>query len=204
MHIPHAELVHELAIILANPLEHVRVEIDQVHFVDGQHQMVDAQQGHDEAVAAGLNLHPLARVHQQDGQLRGRGAGGHVAGVLLVAGGVGDDELAFLGREIAVGDIDGDALLPLRLQAVHQQGQIQFFAGGAVLDRVAAHGGELIFVDQLGVVQQPADQRAFAVVDAAAGDEAQQILALVGFQIGRDVLFDQRRGVGHGKGKAQG
>ena len=40
------------------------------------------------------------------------GAGRHVAGVLLVARRVGDDEGALLGREIAVGDVDG-ALLAL-------------------------------------------------------------------------------------------
>ncbi len=105
--------------------------------------------------------------------MRGRGAGGHVTGVLLVARRVGDDELALVGGEIAIGDIDGDALLALRLQAIDQQGQIQLLAGGPVLGGVAAHGGKLILVDQLGVVQQATDQRALAVVDAATGDEAQ-------------------------------
>ncbi len=159
--------------------------------------MVDAQQRHDEAVTAGLHLYPLAGIHQQDGQLRGRGAGGHVASVLLVTRGVSDDELALFGGEIAVGDINGDALLPFRLQAVHQQRQIQLFASGAVFGGVAAHGGELILVDQLGVVQQPADQRAFAVIHATAGDEAQQILVFVARQISLDIGFDQGGRVGH-------
>ena len=35
----------------------------------------------------------------------------------------------------------------------------------------AAH---LVLVDQRGIVKQPADQRALAVVDAAAGEKAQQ------------------------------
>ena len=39
---------------------------------------------------------------------------------------------------------------------------------------------ELILEDQLGVVQQPADQRRLAVIDRAAGDEAQQILGVTG------------------------
>ena len=52
------------------------------------------------------------------------GAGGHVAGVLLVAGRVGDDELALVGGEVAVGDVDGDALLALGLEAVGEQGEI--------------------------------------------------------------------------------
>jgi len=40
---------------------------------------------------------------------------------LLVAGRVGDDVLAAAGREVAVGDVDGDALLALGLQAVGEQ-----------------------------------------------------------------------------------
>jgi hypothetical protein len=39
----------------------------------------------------------------------------------------------------------------------------------------------------LGVVQQPTDQRTLAIVDATAGDKAQQIFALVLFA---DKLFD--------------
>src|SRR3546814_4622699 len=46
------------------------------------------------AVPAGLGQQALARVDQHDRQLGGGRAGGHVAGVLLVAGAVGDDELA--------------------------------------------------------------------------------------------------------------
>src|ERR1700683_5069250 len=45
---------------------------------------------------------------------------------------------------------------------------------------VAFHGGELVLVDHLGVVQQPADERALAVVDAAAGQEAQKLLLPIG------------------------
>ena len=41
------------------------------------------------------------------------------------------------GREIAVGDVDGDALLALGLEAVDQQREIDVLAGGAVLPRIA-------------------------------------------------------------------
>ena len=51
--------------------------------------------------------------------------------------------------------------------------------------RVGLERGELVLEDQLGVVEQPADQRALAVVDAAAGDEAQQALVLVRVEIAR-------------------
>ncbi len=66
----------------------------------------------------------LARVDEDDGQVRRRGAGHHVARVLDVARRVGDDELAPLGGEVAVRDVDGDALLALGAQAVGEQRQV--------------------------------------------------------------------------------
>ena len=139
-------------------------------------------------------MHAVAGVDEDDGQLARRGAGGHVARVLLVAGRVGDDELAAVGREVAVRHVDGDALLALGLQAVGQQGEVDLAgAGGADLLAVALHRGELVLVDHLGVVQQPADERALAVVDAAAGEEAQQLLLLVAGEVGVDVFLTRGR-----------
>jgi hypothetical protein len=93
----------------------------------------------------------------------------------VVAGAVGDDE-APLGRgEVAVGDVDGDALLALGGQAVEQQRVVELAVLGAGLLGVGLQRGELVLEDELGLPQQAADQRALAVVDAAAGDEAQEI-----------------------------
>ena len=50
---------------------------------------------------------------------------------------------------------------------------------GRPVHRRFRHGLELIFVDALRIVQQAADQRGFAVVHAAGGGEAQQILGLL-------------------------
>lgn len=47
-------------------------------------------------------------------------------------------------------------------------------------------------------MQQAPDQGALAVVDVAAGEEAQQFLALVLGQVGEDVLADQIGLVAHG------
>jgi hypothetical protein len=77
---------------------------------------------------------------------------------------VRDHEGAPRGREEAVGDIDGDALLPLGLEAVDQEREIDVVAGGAMLGAVARERGQLILEDQLAVVQQPPDQRRLAVV----------------------------------------
>ena len=114
---------------------------------------------------------PRVGVQQNDGQLGGRRAGRHVARVLLVARRIGQDEFAFGRREIAIRDVDGDALLALRAQPVGQQRKIDLAAANGLL--------QLIFVSARGVVQQAADQRGLAVVHAARGGEAQQVFRLL-------------------------
>jgi hypothetical protein len=107
----------------------------------------------------------LGRIDQHHGGIGGRGGGDHVAGVLLMARRVADDELALGGREVAVGHVDRDALFALGREAVGEQGEVGFAA--------ALHAGQLVLQHGLAVHQQAADQRALAVVDRAAGDEAQ-------------------------------
>ena len=107
----------------------------------------------------------------------------HVPRVLLVPGRVGDDELPLLGREVAVGHVDRDALFPLGSKPVDEQRQVGVAALGAVLLAVALDRRELVLVDALGVVEQPADERALAVVHAAAGEEAEELLALVACEV---------------------
>jgi len=158
------------------------VVADQVHLVHGHHQMLGAHHVGELGVALRLRQHAAARVDQDDRQVGGRGGGDHVARVLLVAGRVGDDVLAGAGREVAVGDVDGDALLALGQQAVGEQRQVG--GGQAALRRSLLDGVQRVGEDGLGVVEQPADQRALAVVHAAAGQEAQQAMV--------DVLLEFR------------
>lgn len=187
----------KLQVIGLDRLENAFIEAVEVHLVDGDDDMLDAQQRGDIAVTTGLGLHAVAGVHQNDRQVTGRRTGGHVAGVLLVARGVGDDEFALGRGEIAISDIDGDALLPLGLQAIHQQRQIDVITRGTGLLRVTGDGFQVILVDHLGVVQQTPDQRALAVIDVATGKKAQHFLAFVLAQVGEDVLADQIRLVTH-------
>ena len=78
-----------------------------------------------------------------------------------------------LRREIAIGDVDGDALLALGLQPVEQQSKIDVRSGGAVLFRIALERRQMIVENEVLLVEQPADQGRLAVVDRAAGEEAQ-------------------------------
>jgi hypothetical protein len=88
---------------------------------------------------------------------------------------VGDDELARRGGEVAVGDVDRDPLLALGRQPVEQQRVVDLAVLGAGPARVGLQRGQLVLEDELGLPQQAADQRALAVVDAPAGDEAEQV-----------------------------
>src|SRR2546422_6654315 len=81
-----------------------------------------------EGMAARLSHHASARINENDGKVAGARARHEIARVLLVSGRVGDDELSFRGCEIAVSDIDGDALFALRAQAVGEQREIDPFA----------------------------------------------------------------------------
>src|SRR5262249_4414712 len=133
----------------------------------------DAQQRRDVSVAARLRQDTARGVDQYHGQIGGRGAGGHVAGVLLVAGRIGDDEFALGRLEIAVGDVDGNSLLALGAQTVGKQRKVDGPAGA--VDAALADGGQLILVDRLRVVQQTADQGGLAIVYTAGGGEAQHV-----------------------------
>jgi hypothetical protein len=186
-----ADQVGEVAILGDDPIEDRLIPADQIHLVDRHDNLADAQQVDEVAVPAGLGQHAAPRVDQHHGGVGRRGAGDHVAGVLLMAGRIGDDELAVVGGEEAIGDIDGDALLALGGQAVDQQREVDRSALGADLLAVGLQSRKLVFEDHLAVVEQPADQGRLAVVDAAAGDEAQQRLVLVLVQVGVDVRLDE-------------
>ena len=88
-----------------------------------------------------------------------------------MAGRVGDDEAALCGGEVAVGDVDRDALLTLGAQTIGEVGEIDLAAAGDVggaLQRL-----ELVLHQAFGIKKQPADEGRFAVVNRAAGVEPQ-------------------------------
>ena len=117
----------------------------------------------------GLLEDAVAGIDEHDGEVRGRSPGDHIAGVLNVSRGIRDDELALGCGEVAIGHVDGDALLALGAEAVGQQREVHLVVatgGAGALDRL-----ELILEDALGVVQQPPDQRGLAIVDRAGRGE---------------------------------
>ena len=162
-----AEVGLDLAVARLRP-------VDRVHLVDREHHLLDADQIADRGVAAGLALGAVAGIDQQDGDIGVRRAGRHVAGILLVPG-----ESMMMKRrsrrlEIAPGDVDGDALLALGLEAVEQQAEIDLLAVDGAVMRGERDGRALILGDAGRVPQQPADQGRLAVIDRAAGQQPHQ------------------------------
>src|SRR3546814_655204 len=87
-----------------------------------------------------------------------------------MTGRIDDDVIALLGLEPDLRRVDGDALVALRLERVHQEGPFERHAAPLAhrLD-----GLELAFRKRPGVVKQAADQRGLAVIDVADDDDAE-------------------------------
>ena len=180
-----------LALDLPEPLLRV---VDEIHLVHGDGDVADPEQVDEVAVAPRLREHALARVEQDQRAVGGRGAGDHVARVLLVPRRVGDDVLPGVGREEAVGDVDRDPLLALGGEPVEEQREVELLALRPVPARVGLERRQLVLEQHLRLVEQPADQRRLPVVDRAARDEAQEALVLVRVEVGVDVALECRLG----------
>ena len=161
------------------PVEYSAVEANQVHLVHRHRNVTDAHQSKDVSMSPRLGKDALARVDQQQGGIRLRCAGGHVARVLLVARTVGDDKLALVGFEEAPGDVDRDALLALGHEPVEQQREVEIALRHTAF-AVIEQARELVLVDAVGVVEDSPEQRGFAVIDAAARQQAKLRLGLLG------------------------
>jgi hypothetical protein len=167
----------ELSIVGHDPLEHGLRIVDEIHLVHGDEHSGNSEKRRDERVAFGLGDDSMPGVDQNDGQVRRRRTRRHVSRVLLVSRRIRDDEMPLLRREISVGHIDRDLLLALRLEAVGQQREVD---GGPSpeTNRVCLKRAKMVLVHTLGVVEQAADQRRFAIVDASHRREPEQVFGL--------------------------
>src|SRR6476659_4344653 len=82
----------ELVEVLSDLLELLTVPADQVHLVDREHDVPDAQQRRQERVPARLFEQAVPGVDQNNRQLCGGRPGDHVARVLNLTGSVADAE----------------------------------------------------------------------------------------------------------------
>ena len=126
-------------------------------------------------MTTGLGEHALSRIDENYSKLRRRGTRHHVARVLLVPGRIRHDELAPLRAEKAIGDVNRDTLFALCREPIDKQCEIYGLPLRPPLFAIRFERGELIVVHLTGLIEQAADQRALAIVDAATGDEAKKV-----------------------------
>ena len=176
------------AVVGLDRVEGLLAVVHQVHLVDRQHHVLDAQACADHRVPACLCQDALACVDQDHRDVGRRGPGYHVPGVLLVARRVGDDELPAVGREEPVRDVDRDPLLTLGGEPVDQEREVDVAALGPHLLGVAPQRRDLVLEDQLRLEQHPPDQGRLAVVDRAAGDEPERVERGLLLEVGVDPL----------------
>src|SRR5262249_21694290 len=98
--------------------------------------------------------------------------GDHVLDEFAMARGVDDDVVAPLGPEPDLGGVDGDALVALRLERIHEEGPLERHPAPRAhrLD-----GLELAFGQRAGLVEQPADQRRLSMVDMPGDDDPELV-----------------------------
>jgi hypothetical protein len=137
------------------------IKAHKIHLVDGDDDLANSEQRGNGSMATTLHKYALACVDEDNRKVGGACTGGHVARVLLVARSIRDDELAVCGREVAIGNIDGDALLAFGAQAISQQRKVQHAGRGRAFAFDSAY---LVVVDTLRIVEQAADQGRFAIV----------------------------------------
>ena len=176
-----AHLLLHFPIVRYDGGKHLFAEIHQVHLVDGHHDLPDAQQRGNEGMPHGLFHDAVPGVHQNHGQVGGRSTRYHIAGVLDVAGRIGNDEFPFRGGKIPISHVDGDALLAFGPQAIGEQRQVHLFVAPA--PRSLFHGFELILENGFGIVQQATDQGAFSIVHAAGRGKPQHLHIQISFVV---------------------
>ena len=147
------------------------VVLDGVHLIDQHGDLPQPQQAEQVAVPAALLAYPFVGGDEQQGGVGAGRAGDHVLEELLVAGGVDEHRVApARGAEGDLGNVDGDVLVALGLEGVHEEGVLERHAAPAAgsLDTL-----QLALRERAAVVQQAADERGLAVVYVADDDDAQ-------------------------------
>ena len=118
------EFCSEVCVFLDNSIVGFLTVIYQVHLVDTHEDVWDLQEGSNEGVAFGLFDYAFACIHEDEGKVGGRSTGNHVSGVLYVSWGICNDEFTLWRSEVAVGNINGDALLAFVFKAVCEEAEV--------------------------------------------------------------------------------
>ena len=115
------------------------------------------------------------------------------------------DEHAKLEHQFVLPEVRAlDPLLADELAAEHRgldvvQREVQLAPGCSEPLRILLNGGKLIFKDHFRLVQQPPDQRTFAIIHAPTRNKAQHFFALVLSQVRVNIFCNQVRLMSHGE-----
>ena len=124
-------------------------------------------------MAPGLDQHPLGGIEKDDRKVCKRGTDRHVPGVFFVARSVRHNEGALVRCKVTVGNVNGDALFPLRHEAVQKKRVVDLPAPGAHFG-VQSQSLLLVCIEKFCVVENVANECRFSIVYAAAGNEFQK------------------------------
>jgi hypothetical protein len=169
------ELIYELDEIFADRLISLLAVTDQIHFVYRNDEVTDSQQMSDERMPPALRHDAVPRIDKNYSEICIAGARYEIARVLFVAGSVGDDELSLRRCEIAVRDVDRDALFAFGLETIGQEREVDPLAAAPFV--FASRAFDLINESAFCFDQQPAYERGFSVIDVAGGREAKNVAA---------------------------
>jgi hypothetical protein len=167
-----ADAVEVLRVGLADLVVARLGESHRVHLVDDHSDLPDAQQMQEETVEARLLLDALAGVDQHQRGVGARRARDHVLDEFTVPGRVDDHVVARRRAQPDLGGIDGDALVALGLEGIHEE---RPFEGHAAPLAHRLDGLELALGQRAGIVDQATDEGRLAVIDMADDDDAQLI-----------------------------
>ena len=169
------------------------IEIHLVHLVDGDDDLIHAQEVKEIGVFAGLLAHALGGVDHHHGGVAAGGAGDHVLEEFVMSRGVDQDVIAAIGAINDMTRIDGEGLVPLRRQRVGDERPFERHAA-ALAHRF--HRLDLANRKRSGVVEEAADDGRLAMVDVTDKGDAQGLAGgrrAGGFGHSRPLSTDSRR-----------
>jgi hypothetical protein len=109
-----AQVLGEFREVLTDGAVDLLRVVDQIHLVDRDDHITNPDERHQVAVSTSLREHALARIDHEHGDISRRGAGDHVARVLLVAGRIGHNKFPVIRREVSVSAAAEEPVLPVR------------------------------------------------------------------------------------------
>jgi len=169
------DLLEQLGDLFDDFLEATFLVVDEVHLVDTDDHLADAEGASQEDVLLGLGLNAVVGGDNEDSVVSLGRARDHVLDEVAVARTVDDGEEVIVGVELLVGDVDGDTALALLGEVVHDVGELE--AALALLLGLFF----VLFDDVLGyaprLVEEAPDQCALPVVDVT--DNSQVLVWLV-------------------------